>query len=124
MIPLNIGALKKFIQQKRSTKEEKIFWASQIISLSENIVAQSGRAVHTEDNRDYFEWRSNEFSIVYSTPFSNCIENCNCYTIDIWIQYKKVFSARWEPLDIIRFDRGGWMIKLFFSLKGETFYVR
>jgi hypothetical protein len=117
-IAIKLAELRQFIGQKRVLREEKIMIAKEIITAAEIIIAEYG---HFEEvgglETQVFKADHKSFSLLYTTPFNKIIGNK--YGVDIWDKStknsKKVFSARWEPLEIIRFDRGPWIQDVLFS---------
>ena len=117
-IVINFTELRQFIWKKRILCEEKNIAAREIITAAEILIAEHGlfkeaggldtRALATDINN---------ISLIYTTPFNKVIGNK--YGVDIWDKSpqndRKVFSAIWEPLNIIRFDRGLWIQDLLLS---------
>jgi hypothetical protein len=47
--------------------------------------------------------------VIHTTPFTGVEGAPGRYGLDIWTPDKKVFSAWWEPLDLVRLTKGPWI---------------
>ena len=45
----------------------------------------------------------------YTTPFSRLPGARAPYGLDVWFDFKKVYSFWWDPPQIVRFNYGPWM---------------
>jgi hypothetical protein len=119
-IAINFAELHKFIWQKRAPHVDRIFVAKEIISAAEIIIAECGNFAEFDGLDTRFlttDIKDKNISLLYTTPFNKIIGKN--YGIDVWCRSakssNKVFSAFWEPLDIVRFDRGPWIQDLLLS---------
>lgn len=88
-------------------REPKLELAKEIVQILVPFVMKSGS--HERPNRhspEHFRFGLPGYEVVFM-PWSR---DNTCATLDIWpIGGRKVFSARWSPLEVIRFQRGDWI---------------
>ena len=107
-----------FISKKRSTQDEKLKWSKLIIDKAERLVREKGKFVSAGNMETKpMGVKHNSLEIFYNTPFNKLEPHSGegyKFILDIWQKAKgKVFSASWEPLEIVTFKRSEWILELF-----------
>jgi hypothetical protein len=95
---------------KRLSFHQKIALAQRITEVAVAFVIRNGtveRIDQTGGTQRTF--KRGRFMMLYTTPESLFIGTPAPYGLDIWNETGKVFSAWWEPFEVIGFRRGDWV---------------
>jgi len=101
------------VPNRRLSFDEKIALARQIAEVAVALVIREGVTEHfdqtggTMRNLTY-----GRFRMTYITPEALVFGGPAPYGIDIWDPMRKVFSAWWEPFEVVSFRRGDWIYEL------------
>lgn len=111
--------LNESISKKRTTRDERVKWVKAIIDISLKLIEKEGKFVKISNLKTRPKRVPvKSLDIMYITPFNKLPGEKDQSLIDIWQKNEgKVFSVRWEPLEIVNFKRGKWLHDLFGEFK-------